>query len=240
MALEIKEEALREAWVRTWIDPRSYATTLVHMFHDRYHDPKILARENCYTWHPKTIAREIKDDFRVELPRLNLDRLLMGIWLVTSDEFYRDLPSFIDACNVLGGGPFDPTMFDPADAAECAWGITEALLLAPPDEDDEAPFSEEILAYIGKILDQENIIHPPDILRLGTRSEGLAERIHGEFADEPELFSAIYQKEAQKSRDIDDFVRENLTELIMQLGALRLTQGDATGLLERLSQNRSV
>jgi hypothetical protein len=126
-------------------------------------------------------------------------------------------------------------MFDIADAAECAWGITEALLLSPPDEDDEAPFSEEILAYIGKALDQEGIIKPPDILRLGTRAGDLVGKIHTDFSDDPDMFSAIYQQEDEKTKEINDLVRGNLALLVRQLADLRLTNGDAQKLAVQLS-----
>jgi hypothetical protein len=45
--------------------------------------------------------------------------------------------------------------------------MTEALLIQPPDDDDENPFSEDIVAYIGQVLNQEGIISPPDILKGG-------------------------------------------------------------------------
>lgn len=237
MPLELKEESRRNACRETWIDPESFATTLVHLFHDQYYNPEAPPAENCYTWHPGTILLEIKDDFRVELPRPNFDRLMMGIWLVTSDEFYQNVPSFIEACNVLSGSVFDPSTFDPADAAECAWGITEALLLAPPEEDDESPFSEEILAYIGQALDQEGIVHAPDILRLGTRSGDLAAKVNATFSDDPEMFSAIYKAEGEKTDEINQLVRENLSRLIQQLGRLHLNNGNVAGLAARLHDN---
>lgn len=237
MPLETKEEGRKAACARAWADPASFATTLVHLFHDAFFDPDVPPGQNCYTWHPGTVLLEVRDEFRVELPRPNFDRLMMGIWLVTSDEFYVNVRSFIQACNVLSGDVFDPSTFDVADAAECAWGVTEALLLSPPDEDDESPFSEEILAYIGKVLDQEGIIRPPDILRLGTRSGDLAAKVHSDFSDDPEMFSAIYQREEEKTGEINDLVRGNLSLLTRQLGSLRLSNGDAAGLAAILSKN---
>jgi hypothetical protein len=222
MPLELKEESRRNACRETWIDPESFATTLVHLFHDQYYNPEASPAENCYTWHPGTILLEIRDDFRVELPRPNFDRLMTGIWLVTSDEFYQNVPSFIEACNVLSGS------------------ITEALLLAPPEEEDESPFSEEILAYIGQALDQEGIVHAPDILRLGTRSGDLAAKVNATFSDDPEMFSAIYKAEGEKTDEINQLVRENLTRLIQQLGRLRLNNGNAAGLAARLHDNIKI
>lgn len=230
-----KDEGRRAAWAEAWRDPDAFATTLVHMFHDRYFDPGVPASENCYTWHPGTILMEIRDDFRVELPRPNFDRLMAGISLVTSDEFYRNVPTFIDLCNVLSGEAFDPSTFDVADAGECAWGITEALLLSPPDDDDESPFSGEVRAYIGKVLDREGIIDPPDVLRLGERDGDYASRARDKQAEDRELSEAIREAEAEKTGSIIALVRGNLSLLVRQLGRLQLAGGDAGNLAARLS-----
>jgi hypothetical protein len=86
-------------------------------------------------WSPETIRLETEEDFGVKWSNRNFDRLMAGVVLVTTDRFYKDLPDFIALCNCLSGSAASPGVFDPADAAECAWGITEALLLGPPDDD---------------------------------------------------------------------------------------------------------
>jgi hypothetical protein len=209
----------------------------VTLFHDEYYDAKDAAGENCYAWHPGTILLEIQDDFGVELPRANFDRLMAGIHVITSDAFFKSTPSFIEICNVLSGGLYDPATWDPADAAECAWGITEAMLLAPPDDDDEEPFSREVRAYIGAALDQEGILDPPDVLRIAIRNGGhnQAARVHSQF-DDPATHAAITQTEAAKVKEINDHVRSNLRMLIGQLEALHLAHGDVRALASRLAQ----
>jgi hypothetical protein len=182
MPLETKEPGRRRACAEAWTDPGSFATTLVTLFHDTYAPSASGADEagrprviEAYSWHPGTILLEVESDFGVELPRANFDRLMAGIHLITSDSFYRNLPDFVDLCVVLAGGLFDPAHLDLPDAGDVAWAITEALLLSPPDGDE--PFSEEILAFIGKVADQEGITNPPDVLRLGVRDPGLAARV---------------------------------------------------------------
>jgi hypothetical protein len=226
----LKDDARRKAGAETWSDPGSFATTLVTLFHDTY-------GTEAYAWHARTILLEVRDDFRVEIPRPNFDRLMAGISLVTTDDFYAKAADFNMLCQVLSGDVFDPALFDLADAADCAWGITEALLLSPPEEDDESPFSSEIVAFIGKVLDREGIIHPPDILRIGSRSGDVAARVQADFSDDPAMFSAIYKREDEKTREINDIVRGNLARLTHQLGRLVLVDGDAAGLAARLSKN---
>jgi hypothetical protein len=208
----------------------------VHLFHDEYYEAKDSPAENCYTWHPSTILLEIRDDFGVELPRANFDRLMAGIHLVTSDAFYKSPPTFVEICNVLSGGLYDPATWDPADALECAWGITEAMLLAPPDDDDDEPFSQEIRAYIGAALDHEGILDPPDVLRIAIRDGGnnQAAQVSSRFAD-PEVRAAITRTEAAKVGEINDRIKSNLRMLVAQLEALQLAHGDARALAGRLA-----
>jgi hypothetical protein len=224
----------REKQVETWENPRSFATTLVTLFHDEYYEAKDAAGENCYSWDPRTILLEIKDDFGVELPRANFDRLMAGIHLVTADAFYKSVPTFIDICNVLSGGLYDPATWDPADAVECAWGITEALLLGPPSDEDEEPFSQEIRAYIGAVLDQEGILDPPDVLRIAIRNGGQAARVRSQF--DATTHVAISRTEAAKVTEINDQIRSNLRTLLEQLEALHLAHGDVRALTGKLAQ----
>jgi hypothetical protein len=207
----------------------------VTLFHDEYCDPKDPPEENCYTWHPGTILLEIRDDFGVELPPGNFARLMAGIHLVTSDAFYKSAPTFVEICNVLSGGIYDPATWDPADALECAWGITEAMLLAPPEDDDEEPFSREIRAYIGAALDEEGILNPPDVLRIAIRGSEheLANQVITQFDDATR--GTIAQTEAAKVAEINDHIRTNLRMLVGQLGALHLAHGDAGALAGRLA-----
>jgi hypothetical protein len=210
---------------------------LVHLFHDEYYDPKDPPRESCYTWHPGTILLEIRDDFGVELPPANFARLMAGIHLLTSDAFYKSVPTFIEICNVLSGGIYDPATWDPADALECAWGITEAMLLAPPDDDDEEPFSEEIRAYIGAALDEEGILDPPDVLRIAIRGDGhrSAAQVSSQF-DDHETRTSIAQTEAAKVAEINGHIKSNLRMLTAQLAALHLAHGDAGALAGKLAR----
>jgi hypothetical protein len=234
---EVKPHVVRrQEGATAWADPRSFATTLVHLFHDEYFNPDDPPEENCYTWHPGTILLEIRDDFGVELAPASFARLMAGIHLLTSDAFYKAVPTFVEICNVLSGGIYDPATWDPADALECAWGITEAMLLAPPDDEDEEPFSREIRSYIGAALDEEGILNPPDVLRIAIRGgeHALAAQVAAQFDDATR--AVIGQTEAAKVGEINDRIRENLRSLVGQLGALHLAHGDAWALAGKLAR----
>jgi hypothetical protein len=206
----------------------TYATPLVVILMDTY-GPESLQ------WDAETIRMELQSDFNLQLARGILDRLMAGIAILTSDRFFKLTPDFIMLCNVLSGSTFDPTTFDPADAEECAWGISEAMLLNPPEEDD--PFSPEICRYIGVVLDQEGIMVPPDVLKIAVRPE--AANVQGDFADDPVMFNAIFDMERSKTDEINAIIREGVQALLRQLSSLVLENGTTEQLIQSITANGS-
>ena len=188
-------------------------------------------------WDPTTILLEIEEEFNVDLPQLALDKLLTAIQILTTDRFYKSLPDFIAFCNVLSGDTYRPDMWDPADAEEVSWGLTEALMIYPPDDDDQEPFTEEIRAYIGAVLDREGLINPPDILRIALREARVSPSIE-DFSDDPQMFSAIYDLEEGKRADIEQTMRERTTLLAAQLSALNLDSGSTESVVKALENIR--
>jgi len=210
-----------------WASPESYATTLLVLFVDRYGTEGL-------EWHPETIAMQVGQDFAVEVPRVNMDRLLAAITLVTTDYFYKRLSVFNDTCNVLSGDDFNPGVYQPADAADCAWGTTEALLICPPDE--EEPFTDEIRHYVGRILRAEGYVQAPDILRIALDAD-LSDQVRDTFADDPEMFQALHESQTAKTQECEQLIRENLERLLTQIEQLPLVTGSADQLRDKLRQN---
>ena len=212
-----------------WKSRETFATVLLTLFLDKF-------GMEALHWDPATITLEIEEEFDVELPQLSLDKLLVAIQLLTTDQFFKSLPDFINFCNVLGGDTYRPDMWDPADAEEVAWGITEALLISPPDDEDPEPFTDEIRAYIGSVLDSEGIINAPDILRVALRAARVSPSIQ-DFSDDPEMFNAVYDVEAGKTEDINQSIRLKTGLLIKQLAALDLQNGNTKSVVELLQKS---
>jgi hypothetical protein len=204
----------------------TYATVLLTIFVETY-------GTEGFTWSPETIQMELEEDFNIRLPQANTDRLLTAINLLTSDDFYRSLPDFINYCNILSGDTYDPRSFDPADSVECAWGITEGLMLSPPDDNDDEPFSEEIVAYIGKVLDDEGIINPPDVLRIAVRDTDHSQAV-SEFSDDPIMFNAIHDFETSKTEEINRVIKQHVQRMGAQLEALPLRVGETKGVVKKM------
>jgi len=209
-----------------WKSPKTFASVLLTVFLDAF-------GTEALEWEPATISMEIEEEFGVDLPQATLDKLIVAINILTSDRFYRSLPDFIIFCNVLSGDTYRPDMFDPADSVEIAWGITEGLLIAPPDEGEEEPFSAEIRAYIGAVLDAEGIINAPDILKIALRRANVSNAAD-EFSDDPDMFNAIYDVEAGKSENINAEIKERAIMMAEQLNALQLTNGSTAAVAQKL------
>lgn len=214
---------------RVWRDDNSFATTLLILFIDKY-------GTEAMTWDPMTIQSEVEQDFAVKLSRPIFDRLMAGISVLSTDVFFKSLPDFINLSNVLCGDTFDPTVFDPADAGECAWAMTEALMLSPPDDDDEEPFAPEIVDYLAEVIKSEGILTPPDILRLGLKDDAakLMESVRYDYSDDPEMFNAIFDMEKSKTDDINLMVKERLSALVKQIESLPLDNGDSSEAVRKL------
>jgi hypothetical protein len=212
-----------------WTNPDTFSVILLTLFLDAF-------GTEALQWDPATVALEIEDEFNVDLPQTALDKLMVAIQILTTDRFYRSLPDFISFCNVLDGEEYRPDVFDPADAEEVAWGITEAALINPPEDAEEATFSDEIRAYIGTVLDNEGILNPPDILRIALRSARISPALE-DFSDDPMMFNAVYDLEAGKTEDINRTIVLRTKMLAAQLQALNLKNGDAKQVAALLEQS---
>lgn len=202
----------------------TYTTVLTVMVADLY-------GTECFQWSPETIRRELEQDFQLKLPKVTLDKIMTGIALVTTNYFYKDVTKFIEICNIISGDDFQPDEFDPADAKEIMLGITEALLLWPPDEDaEDTEFSAEIREYIRQVLKEEGILKPFDVLRLAFEDDE-AVVVDSEYSDDPEMYSAIYEMQQSKENELKAVLLENITALATQLRLLPIANGSAENLI---------
>jgi hypothetical protein len=212
-----------------WENPQdTFATVLLVLFLDRF-------GTEALEWSPDTITLEVEEEFNVDLKPLALDKLMVGIQLLTTNKFYKSTPDFVSFCNILNGESYRPDMWDPADAEDVAWGITEAMIVYPPEDDDPEPFTEEIRAYIGSVLDDEGLINPPDVLRIALRQARVSPTIE-DFSDDPSMFNAVYDLEEGKRSDIENTVKQRINQLQQQLQTIQLENGSTQEVLKALNR----
>lgn len=185
-------------------------------------------------WSPETIRMELEDDFQLKLPKITLDKIMAAITIVTTNYFYKDVTRFIELCNILAGDDFQPDEFEPADAGELLVGITEAILLWPPDDDPEdTEFSAEIREYISQVLSDQGILKPFDVLRIAF-SKDESSKVDVEYADDPEMYSAIYEAQQEKTDGLRTVYLENMAALANQLRILPLQNGSTEAVVQQL------
>lgn len=214
-------------------DTDTFATTLLVMAVDDYGLEHVCGSKDVDYWSPEGLRQQIQQDYAEYVPLSNQHKLTVARMIIMSDDFYKRTDRFIKFCNVLSGDSLGA--WSPATAEECAWGMTEAMILFPPDRRDPEPYSDEIRHYIGAILDQEGIITAPDLLRLGIRSTSSGTPDYsGMNADDPTMFAAGYAQQQSRSKDIEAMMKERLTELFNQLESLPLKHGNTKDLLKRI------
>lgn len=211
---------------------QSFATSLIILMLDEY-------GTELLEWNPNTILIEIEDTFHVSPSTRNFDLLMSAISLLLNDGFYSSVPTFNDLCNTLSGELMHPEFTIPTDAAGCAWGITEAMLISPPEHTDTA-FTEEIRAYISEILKAEGILNPPDILKIAKLDKKIAEKVNFDYSDDPDLFAGIYQVQDSRTQEINNFVSNRLYDLTMQLKSLPLKNGKVEDIADKMLRSLDI
>lgn len=224
-----------EAVTRLLADDEAFGTVVLTLCVDVWgteclHDPEDPDRG---PWHPATFAAELRRHFGVDITPGNLHRLMAAATVVTTDLFWKDARAFVALANVLAGDEFTPDVWEKADAAECAWAITEALLLDPPDDGDPDPFVPEIRRYVAAVLKDEGFVTPPDVLKIALDAD-ISGLVSAEFADDPEMFQGIYQVQQDKAADVEAVLRDRLLEFRDQLASLPLSNGSTAELERRI------
>lgn len=176
---------------------------------------------------------ELEEDFQLDVPQVNIDKIMAAITILTTDDFFNSLPRFARLVNVLADDEFDPAIFDPADCLEMAWAITEVMLLRGQDDVDDEPFSEEIRFYIGHMLTEEGIVNPPDVLQIAIKDTVVEDPL-ANFDTDPAMYQGFYESQAAKSQDITSSLQRQLNSLIQELRSLKLENGDTAQLLQQL------
>ncbi len=213
------------------LNPETHALTLLVIARDAYPEADDEGHLAFLKWAPETLWRELEEDFTVQLPLQNCHKLAAAVCLMNGNEFFKITDTFIRLCNILSGDVADPDGFDPADCLEIAWGITEACLIHPPDE--EEPFSDQIRHYIGHMLDEEGIQNAPGLLRLGIRNPN-KQGFDSTIVDDPLVFKDVWEKQALRAQEIERAVEQELAELVVELSGLKLAHGDTTDIVGKL------
>jgi hypothetical protein len=179
-------------------------------------------------WDVETVRREVRDRTQVEPSGAVLDRLMAALQILGNDAFTQHPADFLALAKVLNGGRFDPGTFDPPDAAECAWALTEAQLIWPGDHAE--PFADPVRRALGLVCQSEGILDPPDVLEIAL----LPPRPAVDWSDTPTLAAAVAKIADVRRQAVIEYVQERYSQLAAQLDGLELTHGDTRPLVAQI------
>jgi len=217
---------------RWWSDRETFGTALLALAIDEY-GTELLDFE------PETIRLQVKNDFSIDIPQVNMDKLMAMITCMTTNLFYTSVEACTQITNALNGQTADFQVWDPPTAAESAWAITEVTLNNPPKSkvNFANQFSPDVRRYFGVICEQEGILNPPDVLRIAELDERM-QNSDETFADDPSMYEGFYQLGQSKSEDVTDYVKGRLKILMSQLNDLPLQNRDSTTWQKFIKKNQ--
>jgi hypothetical protein len=193
--------------------PDTFATTLLTIIIDRY-------GSECLEWDPLVLALEMQRDFGVAPDTATLDRIQTGATLLTTNMFFQNLESYMHMCNALNLQSIDKNNLTPADVDDCAWGVTEAMLLLGKDF-KEMQWNPNVALYTGTMLQQEGILRPPSVLGFAIYPNQPLEEGVDETKD-PILFQTAWSVQDDRKREIEERLQERIQVLFKQLKELPL------------------
>jgi hypothetical protein len=166
--------------------------------------------EDIYHWDPITLDLELKDEYGIELPKLNADKLQAIITGVATDRFFRDWQAFTAICEVLNNDNTVLDLADPLSAPEMAWGVVELRL----NDDSKQPFHDEVKRYVGVSLANYGFLDAPDALSWAI----IPEVYHG--SDYEADLHQQRNNSAHHHKLVDEYVRDQSLLLFRQIKTL--------------------
>ena len=197
----------------------SFGTALMAVLIDQY-------STDFFDWDPKALYMQIMDDFHVDTPDINKDKIGAMLVSLTTNQFFQNSDMFASICKALSSSGVDFGVFSPATPEEMSWGVTEVLLNNPPDpERGNDSFSDEVAAFVGMMLMQQGVLNPPNTLQFAIYpTNNPVEDIELMFADDPVMFEAAMKNQLIAKQEVEQNTKETLSMLKRQLSLLPISK----------------
>ena len=204
-----------------WSNPNTFGTSLLALAIDEF-------STDVMSWEPQTIRMEVQDTYRITLRQANVDKLMAMITALSTNLFYVSVEAFTHIANALNDSEADFYTWDPVDADEAAWAITEVALSDAPKRTEVFTnrFSSDVRRYIGVIVTDDGISSPPDVLSMAEIDKSVQLAADVTFADDPSMFAGFYKLSQQKANDVTQYVKKRTAALIEQMQRLPLQNRD--------------
>ena len=185
-----------------------FASTLLVIACDQFGADFINGEEG--PWTPEMLRLEIKDHFGVNIPDDNLGKLMAAVGVLTTDNFFRSLPSFLFTIHGLLGDGTSWSYAEPIDLEDLAWAMMESLLLFPPRKGDL--FDTQIVAYCKTLVKREGILSPPAVLVFAKEEEA--------YGDITPYDEGVMMEQADRTNAINEYIEEQMEQLLAQLAGI--------------------
>lgn len=180
---------------------------------------------DALTWEPETIELELRDRYKENPRSSSIDRLHAATSILSTKLFFNSLTAFNALCSTLS---FDEPVdgeFYPASLREVVWGLTETRLLLGSDGAPDTGFARSIRLYVGKLLEGEGILDPPEIMGFAQMTN--LRRPDGQMiADLPDITIMFEANQSDSKKDLDNFAIERAYAMFRQIASLQLSTSD--------------
>lgn len=194
----------------------TFATTLLALCLDRY-------GTEIFDWDVRTLNIALAEDFNVEVPRANLDKIQALILVHTTNMVFVSLEAFVHVCNVLSGSEANFSHWDHLTPEEALWGLYEiALHIGIERKDNETPdeFNDEIRQYLGVVARNAGLVRPPDLLRIADMHD--AHQRVDDWQEDPIFVKAIHDNDKARNDELMLFLADRIEALIAEMTAAPL------------------
>jgi len=182
-----------------------FASTLLILIIDRF-GAECLSGEDG-PWTAENFRIEVKSHFNTDIPDDNMGKLMAAIAVLTTDNFFRSLPSFLFTVHGFLGDGTDWSYAEPLDLEDLAWAMMEALLLAPPQKGDL--FDSQIVAYCKTLVKREGLLSPPAVLTFAAEEEA--------YGDITPYDENVMMEQADRTNAVSEYIDSQLQNLLQQI-----------------------
>ena len=187
---------------------KTFATELLAIAMDKY-------GADIMEWEPETLRMAMQEDFSVELPEINCDKLQALITAYTTNLFFKSAETFHHICGALSNYDMNVELWEPLAPEVLLWGMYEVLLnVADTNMSDVlTEFSDEVRAYIGVSLNEDGMADGPDLLAIGTGGNNAVDQ----WADDEVMFKGVWQNQQDAKTQVLKEIGVRLTALVVAI-----------------------
>lgn len=187
----------------------AFATTLVGILLKAYGGAAL-------DWDPLTRRIQVREDFGIDVPRVETEAVEALINAMTTDTPYRSVAVFHRTVGGLNRAGLDE-LDDPPDPEDLAWAVAEIAASdpeAPTIPGHDIPYSPDIARYVGVVLDSYGVYGEPSVLKWAQR---LNPPLATDVAEDPLMFEASMTSSALKADEIESALARRFAALFAQL-----------------------